>query len=187
MREMSDVCEAAITLKQARRQQAVREWLRQALCDSTTTLETQCPKQSNTVLQASTAAVTKVWWFATHLQTVEAVNSALLSNGQNAYMATLLAQPVFNIQHDMQRQVHGWRTSSSDEMASNADSEGLGKRSIARLFLLLAGEIDVVSNELQSGLQSVYGWQGEWMRSYAVALGYSPNRMTGAPSTPRFQ
>ena len=85
----------------------------------------------------------------------------------------MLAQPVGSVQADMRRQLEYWRQSGVTSVALDE------ARELPQLYALLAGETAAAGTGHDS-----CGWpQGDWMRAYAVQLGFAPGAgaALGAP------
>ena len=82
----------------------------------------------------------------------------------------MLAQPVSSVQADMRKQLEYWKQSGVTAVALD------GARELPQLFALLAGETAAAGTG-----QDSCGWpHGDWMRAYALQLGFAPGRGTGS-------
>lgn len=146
----------AISLLSAQQREALLGWLRLAMAD-----------RAEQNLEGD-AGLSKIWKLATALQTESAIECALEGHGSNAYLATLLAQPVKSVHEDMQKQASAWQEGSRN---GGSDVE-LVPSELQRLVALLSGEMPPLDDE-------------DWKPAYALALGFaaSPRRVPSASAT----
>jgi len=173
----SAMSEADEALAHVRQREAVCAWLRLSMWDT-----------AAQELQESGSAAARVWSLATSLHATEATRSALAGedagdsgcSGGRAYLAAMMACPVGEVQADMQAQLAHWRQHGAPGAAPQPHAEE-ATAVLPRLFELLAGEtaaaeIDISAVGDGRGRQGACGWpQGEWMRAYALRLGFSPD------------